>query len=198
MKMTHNCIKCGVKLTDKNWYPSGLKKSDYICKNCKNKVHVDWRKANPDKAKLSSIRSHRADGQLPMSENKECPGYLGVYVNERLLKHYFDDVEVMPFGNPGYDFVCGKGKKVDGKSSCLNKRGSWLFNINHNIITDYFLCVAYDNRDDLNPLHIWLIPGDKLNCLMTASISPSTLHKWAEYEKPIDAVITCCNTMKSH
>lgn len=28
------------------------------------------------------------------------------------------------------------------------------------------------------------------------SISPSTLDKWAEYEKPIDDAIICCNEMK--
>ena len=187
--MAHNCRVCGDELTDDNWKSSRLKKGDYICKKCNKEKNRLYREANPEKAKA---------GQLSMSENKECAAYLGVYVNERLLKHLFNDVEVMPYGNKGYDFVCGKGYKVDGKSSCLRKDGCWAFYINQNTTSDYFLLVAYDNRKDLNPLHIWLIPGHVLNNLTCTSISESTLEKWAEYEKPINEVISCCNTIKSN
>ena len=210
--MSRDCRVCGVELNDKNWYPSQQKSRNCICKEC-NKVQSrvrikkspekererkrSWREANPDKIKAQWTRANRKIGKLPMSENKECSQYLGIYVNERLLKHYFDDVEVMPPNNPGYDFVCNKDKKIDGKSSCLHKDGRWSFNINCNTITDYFFCVAYDNRKDLNLVHIWLIPGDKLNHLKTASISKSTIDKWSEYEQPIDKLSACCDAMKS-
>jgi len=102
----------------------------------------------------------------------------------------------MPYGHPGYDFICNNGKKIDGKSSMTGDKGYWMFTIKHNTTADYFFCVAYDNRDDLNILHIWMLPGDKFNHLSGASISLSTIHKWDEYEQPIDKAIACCDTMK--
>ena len=134
-----------------------------------------------------------------MSENKECSAYLGVYRTERLLRHLFNDVEVMPYGHKGYDFICNNGWKVDAKSSCIRKnRNDWVFNINYNTEADYFFCVAYDNRQDLNIIHVWMLPGDKFNHLTTASISKSTIHKWDEYKKSIDDVVLCCDEIRAH
>ena len=191
------CRKCGVELDEGNWYQSLQKIGSYICNACNTKKSHAWGEENPDKVKESSARHRRKSGQLPISENKECGAYLGIYVFERLLSRFFNDVEVMPYGNIGYDFVCNHGKKIDAKSSCIlkNKNG-WLFNIGNNTIADYFCCVAFDNREDLNPLYMWMLPGDKFNHLITASISPSTLDKWDKYRRPIDGVIACCDDMK--
>ena len=195
--MTYNCIKCGVELDDENWYSSRQKKGDYICKECGVERGRLYRENNPEKYKAYYTRANRDNGHLPFNENKECSSYFGVHINERMLRHLFNDVEVMPYGNRGYDFVCNKGKKVDSKSSCIMKnKNGWAFAINHNTITDYFLLVAYDNRKDLNPLHIWLIPGEKVNHLVGLTISQSTLHKWSEYEQNIDDAIICCDTIK--
>ena len=166
----------------------------------RNKINARvrvWEDANPDKVKASRTKHNRKNGHLPMSENKECSQYLGIHKAERLLKHFFDDVEVMPYGHPGYDFVCKNGKKIDVKSSCTRKTTTrWSFIIDKNTIADYFWCVAFDNREDLNILHIWMLPGDKFNHLTTASISESTLYKWSEYEKPIDEAIICWNEIE--
>ena len=226
-QITRDCRVCEVELNDDNWLSSCQKNGNYICKVCNREYGRAWREANqdevresnrsyreknqedeilrvrlyrknnPEKAKAQSIKQHRKNGSLPMAENKECSAYLGVYTAERLLRHFFNDVEVMPYGNPGYDIVCNKGKKIDSKSCCIikNKNG-WSFHINHNTTADYFCCVAFDNRDDLNPLHMWLLPGDKFNHLTHTSISPSTLDKWAEYEQNIDDIVSCCNTIK--
>ena len=209
--MIHNCRVCEVELDDDNWYLSNQKCRNYICKECVLKNQRLYREANrdkvnaasrlycennPEKAKAKWTRAQRKKGQLPMSKNKECSSYFGVHINERLLKHCFNDVEVMPYGNKGYDFICNKGMKVDSKSSCLTKKGGWSFNIRRNTIADYFLLVAYDNRKDLNPVHIWLLPGDKVNHLTGVSISISNIHKWDEYEQDIDELISCCDTMK--
>ena len=156
-----------------------------------------WAENNPDKVRAGWTKGNRKRGNLPMKENKECSSYLGVHINERLLRHYFNDVEVMPYGNHGYDFICNNGKKIDGKSSCSTKGGRWLFNIKHNIISDFFFCVAYDNREDLNPLHIWMLPGEKFNHRSSASIRPTTIHKWDEYKQDIMGVIICCEEIKS-
>ena len=190
---------CGVELTDENWSPSLRNMNSRICKKCDVQRTRSWAIANRDKVKASWTRYIRKKGHLPYSENKECPQYLGIHIAEELLRHYFNDVEVMPFGNPGYDFICNKGWKVDAKSSCLlkdRKSHTWQFNINRNTIADFFVCVAFDNREDLNVLHVWMIPGEKLNHLMNASIRPSTVHKWDQYKLDIDKVSSCCNEMK--
>jgi len=141
-------------------------------------------------------------GTLPMSENKECAQYFGITVAERLIRHLFKDAIRMPNGNPGYDFICAKDKKIDVKSACItvynnNKNPHWQFDIRKNQVADYFLLIAFNNRADLEPQHQWLIPGHVLNHLTGASISLSTIDKWDEYKQPIEAAQICCNTMKS-
>ena len=209
---TKYCNKCGKVLTDDNWYSSSRKKGDYICKKCHNKqmrlrykknpdkvraYNVRWRKANPEKSKASSIRARRKRGVLPMSENKDSGVYLGIYVNERLIRYHFKEIEVMPHNYPGYDFICNKNMKIDAKSSCLNKNGQWKFHIKRNTEADYFLCVAYDNIDDLNIMHVWMIPGEKVNHLKGLTISSSTVHKWDKYIYDIEGFSSCCNAMKN-
>lgn len=96
-------------------------------------------------------------------DNKKCANYLGIHIAERLLSKIFEDVKRMPYANRGYDFICKRGFKIDVKSSCLSKnRNNWNFHIDNNQIADYFLLLAFDNREDLNPLHIWLIRGDEI------------------------------------
>ena len=197
--MTSNkvCRVCEVELTNENWYLTYQKTYNYICKECECKQRHLWRINNPDKAKAKSTRNSRKRGHLQMSENTECSVHYGVHINERLLKHYFNDVDVMPYGNSGYDFICNNGWKIDGKGSFTGDSGRWKFAINHNTITDYFFCVAYDNRKDKNIVHIWLLPGNKFNHLVSASISKSTIDKWSEYEQPLDKIIACCDSMRT-
>jgi len=210
--MTYNCRVCGVELTDENWYPSFQKRGSRLCKECNiekcrlyyeaNKDKVNARHHlqyinNPEKYKTMVIKNKRKNGILPFDENEKCSSYFGINVVERALRNVYTDVQRMPMNNPGYDFVCNKGKKVDSKGACIRKnRNNWEFNIRRNTIPDYFCCIAFDNREDLNPLHMWMLPGDKFNHLMTASISPNTLDKWSEYEKPVDELITCCNAIR--
>lgn len=132
--------------------------------------------------------------------NSLCTLYLGVVVAERILSEIFNDVCRMPPRNRGFDFICGGGYKIDVKSACTRKmRRSWNFMIRRNAVADYFLCLAFDNRDDLNPIHLWLIPGTEVNHLTTASISEGTVDKWAQYEltDKLDQVISRCNAMRS-
>ena len=197
--MTKYCRveKCGVELTDENWYPSDRKVGSCICKNCRKEQDRSWREKNPEKARAIHTRQNRKNGQLPMNENKDSPAFLGVYVNERLIRFHFNDVEVFPYGHPGFDFICNKNMKIDGKSSCLRKDGRWLFDIGRNTTADYFLCVAYDDREHLNIAHVWLIPGNKVNGCQSISVSPSTVHKWDKYIYDIEGFSSCCNEMKN-
>jgi len=139
-----------------------------------------------------------------MSENKCCASFLGVHVAEQALRDYFEDMKQMPVGNPGYDFICKNGYKIDVKSSVLHKgHGSpmhWAFTIRKNAIADYFFCIGFDDRENLNPLHAWLIPGGKINHLKRFEIVNTTqsIRRWIDYEKPLDKIISACATIIAH
>lgn len=178
------CKKCGEV---KELWGRGM------CHNCCNK---EFHEKNPEYDK----EYRRKHGGKSMEENKDCALFLGVHVAERVLSKVFKDVKRMRNGNKGFDFKCNKGKKIDVKSSTLKYRKNslkyWIFTINKNTTADYFLCLAFDNRKDLNPMHIWLIPGEVLNHLSSATISKSTIPKWKKYEKDVSEVVNCCDTMK--
>lgn len=197
------CKGCG---EDKKHHALGLCRRCYT-KQCSAKYrtnHADeikrYRVTNSDKLANMEARRRRAHGGKPASENKQCPAFLGVHVAERVLSKVFKDVKQMPPNHTGYDFICNKGKKIDVKSACTdtryNQRDSWNFRIRKNKVADYFLCLAFDNREDLNPLHIWLILGHITNHLSRVSISKSRIDKWDEYKLDISKTIICCNNMR--
>jgi hypothetical protein len=141
-----------------------------------------------------------AAGAKPMEENRTCASFLGVHVAERVLRRVFKDVQTMPYGNPGFDFICNKGKKIDVKAACAQHRvdcaDKWLFHTRYNKVPDYFLCMAFDNRIDLTPLYIWLLPASKVNHLSGAGVAATTIHKWDSYRIPIDDVVVCCDNLR--
>ena len=182
--------------------------------NRTEKNHI-WYEKNKDKVKertrqwqsnhpgYSSKRSHELGLQRPISEATESAPYLGVYIAERALSRFFDNIIRMPVNNPGYDFLCGKGKKIDVKSSCLQSNHGipsrrWRFNILKNTTADYFLCLAFNDRNNLDPLHVWLIPGNLVNDHISITVSnfPIGLNRFAEYERPLDKVIACCSELR--
>lgn len=194
------CSLCG---EIKNHEAKGLCKSCYGKKQYKmhkkerNKYNKRWRKNNKG---YSTKWTHLNNKNKPMGENKQCSSYLGVHISEQVLSKVFKNVKMMTYGNKGFDFICNNGFKIDIKSSCRNisndKADYWVFNINKNIIPNYFLCLAFDNRDSLNPEHIWLIPGEDINNKIRTSISESTINKWNKYTLNIDKVINQCNNMR--
>ncbi len=141
--------------------------------------------------------------------NKHCPLYLGVYIAEGVLSKIFDEVQRMSNNTIGYDFICKFGYKIDVKSACLCKN-SWFFTIRRNKIADYFLLVAFDNRNDLNPKHLWLIKcseiivndsrGVALNEKVGLVISDSiySLSKYKKYEQTdkLKKLIRGCDNIK--
>lgn len=185
--MTHNCRVCGdLLVVGENAAQYRIDNHEYICQNCNRKQWSSW--------------NHRAGRCQPMNKNRECTHFLGIHVAEEMLSYVFKKVYRMPFGNPGYDFICGRAYRIDVKSSCRGHDSPhsdrWKFAINKNLIAEYFLCLAFDNRHDLNPEHIWLIPSETINDKIGVGISESRLEKWKEYELPIDKVISCCDSMK--
>lgn len=148
-------------------------------------------------------RLYRVGKSRPMSESRESSAFLGCYVAERALKDVFHNVKQMKYHNHGFDFVCGRGYKVDVKSSCIcneddRVHSRWQFNIYKNTVADYFLCLAFDDRDSLNPLHLWLIPGEDVNYLVRLSISEGSksLATFKKYELPRDNLEKSCLNLR--
>ncbi len=185
--------------------PAGaFHKNQTWCKECKRiwydqnrdaiNIRVrEWRHKN----NALGAQKHPSNLNRPLEEARDSAAWLGVYIAERALYKFFDHVERMPYGNPGYDFVCAKGYKIDVKSSCLHLEGSrqghvyWSFAINYNKIADFFLCLAFDDREELKPMHVWLIPRSRVNGMKHLSIAQSTTNKWIEFEKPLDKISEC-------
>lgn len=184
------CKLCG---EDKKYYAHGL------CRACYVKQYMSKEVNKTHRNEMDRERRYK-NGCKPMADNRSCSSFLGIHIAEQVLSKVFKNVETMPPNNPGFDFICNKGKKIDVKSSCtrVNKLGrrEWGFKINKNTVADYFLCLIFDNRNDLNPLHVWLIPGKLFSKRMGVSLSESTLSKWDEYKIDIDKVTACCNHMR--
>ena len=145
---------------------------------------------------------HATGRNQSMSEAKDSSLYLGVYIAERVLSNHFEHITRMPCNNPGFDYICGRGFKIDVKSACLHhpshRPPRWSITIKKNNIADYFLILLFDNRDDLNPQHLLLVPGYAINdhtgiCISTI---PKYYSKWIKYETPLDKVVACCNAMR--
>lgn len=182
------CNKCNT-IKDTSEFNVHKHRSDGLqvyCKSCMKKIIKDIRENKPD--------------YVPVQCKRYCSNFLGCYIAETVLSSIYENVERMPYGNVGYDFVCAKGYKIDCKAAIITtaKNGSsrWVFAINKNKIADYFLLLGFDNRDNLTPMKCWLIPGHVLNNNVLVGIALSVSDKWKEYEKDIDKVIASCDLMK--
>lgn len=181
--------ECGRKRVLRECLHRGKIEHRYICLPCDSRARRE--------------RKHIRGINQPYQTRKDSSLYLGIHVAERALSRYFEDVVRMPNNNPGFDFICKNGFKIDVKSSCLHVRKKyetmyWHFTIKKNKIPDYFLLLVFNDRENLEPRHIWVVPGNKINHLtnLTITNSDKTLNKWAAYEKPLDKVISCCDKLK--
>jgi hypothetical protein len=170
-----------------------------ICRDCE---HV-YRITRPKSREYYRTRAHITGKNRPIEEARDTGNWLGIYVAERVLSHYFEGITRMPFGNHGFDFICKNGFKIDAKSSCLNHRPHrnqcWHFNTFHNVAADYFLCLAFDDRENMAPMHVWLVPSGVVANKTGFNIIdvPWSLSEWSQYEKPINKVLSCCATFRS-
>lgn len=183
------CDECGM------YRSLTMDKYSDICRNCINRyrsVSISKSQRAPKEPLPDGWQSKLSD--LPI--NKMCPHYLG-YIAEIILSNVYKDVKVMPINNHGYDFICNRGMKIDVKSAATGDKGYWLFAIRKNQIADYFLCIAFNNRDDLyNPVHLWLIPANKVNRFVGLTIRKNTVDKWSKYELPLNKVMSCCDSLR--
>ena len=176
------------------------------CNKCRSSYLLKWAREHPErKREIHNASNYRCGICKPMSESKESSQYLGVYVAERVLRNcgLFQHIEKMPLNHPGIDFRCGKGFGIDVKSSCLHQGrwGSphWAFTIKGNDKADFFMLIGFDDREGLNPLHVWLVPGYLINMQGSLTITNNEigLAKWAKYEQAIGLVASCCDKLKN-
>lgn len=214
------CHACNSKFWDiPRGMPKILVKRCSRCKQTKPRSEFGARRANDDGLQgvcrecrriSCSDSKHRLGYCAPMNESKDCNQYLGICVAERVINNcgMFKTIVKMPNNNPGFDFICNREFKIDVKSACrtfvvrneheLNPW--WTFHIDHNTIADWFVIIAFDDREHLIPLHAWVIPGDKINHLICLTITESerSLEKWRPYERLLDQIDSCCDELRSN
>ena len=138
-----------------------VQQNGFISRSDYNNFLAQRRGFKNDSEYRSHVRYEKGIG-LTMNLNKKCSSYLGMFIAERLLPDIFDSPIMMPHGNKGYDAICKNGYMIDVKSSVLHKNNLWKFDIRKNKIADAFLCIAFDNRINLQVQHIWLMPGNEI------------------------------------
>lgn len=200
---TKTCVDCGMSKPLNNFYKDRKAKDgkQSSCKQCNKKYQEEHQKEIKKYKKewYEHGGGRERRGCQSMYKNKSSTQWLGIVIGERLVKHLFNDVVIMPYKFPDYDIICNKGKKINVKVACITlnrKLPHWQFNIDYNTIADYFILVAFDNRENLNPLYLWMIPGYVLNEKSGTQISPSTIHKWDEWKRDINDAKLCCTEMK--
>lgn len=166
------------------------------CSHCKRLLSEDSfgvDNSRPDHLKVHCKTCQRVmyrelRGDSTYDKHTSCTWYLGVHIAEPMLLEYFGNATRAQPNTVGYDYICSKGYKIDVKASCVIQpkwtSPYWGFGIRRNNIADYFLCIAFDNRTDLNILHTWLIPAlvvvDKL--MLHVGCGTRSQLKYKEYE----------------
>lgn len=200
------CDDCGIyRSSSMNQYHH----ANDLCQSC---ARTGIKIANPAKhtlARRDAMSEARLAPKEPLpngwqsklcdiTDNKECATYLGS-IAEVILSNIYDNVQVMPVQNSGYDVICNRDFKIDIKASATGYKGFWKFAISKNVIADFFLCIAFESRDDLyNPVHLWMIPGSDVNHMVGIRISKSTIDKWSKYKLSLDKLLICCDNLSDN
>lgn len=162
-----------------------------IAKNTGCKNHTEYLDKWAKKRGYNDINDYRNelryinDTRTPLSENKECESYFGVYIVEHVLNKFlptiFDYVKYMKYGNRGFDFICKDPKqefvdrypqlklkrgieyKIQSTARCIDFGTDYFhFPIMYNDMAEYFIFSAWDNRDNLDLLHVWIIHKNEM------------------------------------
>lgn len=167
------------------WTEINRKIRDKTAKNSQCDDYNEYQRSHYKKYQREYRAEQRHKNGISMELNEDCSYYFGVYIGERLFEKWlltiFNDVKKMYANNPRFDFICKDPKyesikkyhqfklydkeyKIQLKLRTLkykNNRIYWDFNIRYND-ADYFILCGFDNRNDLNILHIWLINKDEI------------------------------------
>lgn len=173
------------KLPNK-WLNAGCKTR----KEYKNKCAQDA--GFSDYAERMREYTYKTGKNLPREVNDDCSLWFGEFISQNYVMKTFEDSIKIPSNNPGFDWICKKGQKIDHKGACLKyypwQSPHWSFHIRHNKISDYFILSAWDDKDNLNPLHVWMFhKNDKVRgrkfCEFEEFVVTNTPEKLKELEK---------------
>lgn len=199
--MENICRVCSVPLViGENITKAQRKHNGRLCTLCSRKKTRVYYHKHQDRLNIYRNKLNHCNGVCqPIGKNKNCPTYTNVCVSKKVIAHIFPNTKQIHGNNHGYGVLCVDGTKVSVKTSCREINGKtfrWRFAIRKNHITDYFLLVALDNREDMNIEHVWIVPGDKVNMFVGTSITTSNLQKWDDYRIDMDRIDSCCNVLK--
>lgn len=123
----------------------------------------DWakKKGYKDINDYNKERYYNRGDHTPAEELDKGPFYFGIYIAEKYIIKTFDNPKHMPPNNPGFDWICKNGHKIDCKACCLAE-DKFHFNVRWNNIAGYFVLSAWDNVESLNPLHVWIFYKDDI------------------------------------
>lgn len=162
--------------------------------------------------------AHDTGRSISMSENKDCASWLGVNEGEPLfekfLKKIFEYVEKTDYLDGGIDFNCKKPRqefinkyphlelnKLRDEECTLQLRircltfykncdwSGWKFNLDNNN-SDFTILCGYDNRDNLEPVHIWMFYKNNIirneefwkKKFLTITDTPNSIKQFEKFE----------------
>lgn len=138
-----------------------------------------------------NLCNYKNNKRTPLPDNKDCASNLGVHIGENVFKifleKFFEEVSgsARCSHDGGIDFICknprkdfiekyphlklkrNKEYKIQLKVRCL-RYNHWDFLLYSRYSKDYipdidyFILCAFDNRDNLNPLHVWIFKNDNI------------------------------------
>lgn len=124
-----------------------------------------------DEAERTKIKGWERGKHRSMEENKDCPVYFGVCIGEKYVSKTFDNPKMMPYGNPGYDWECKNGLKIQHEARCLCKSDyatdgtnpQFKFtHIDYNKVADVFILSGWKDRESLEPLLVLVFKKDDI------------------------------------
>lgn len=138
---------------------------------------LEWRNAQAqkigfdDEAERKKISNWERGIQRPIDEAKDSSSYFGVCIGEKYVSQTFDNPKMMPYGNPGYDWECKNGLKIQHEARCLCRseyatdgtNPQFKFtHIDYNKVADVFILSGWKDRKSLEPLHVWAFYKDDI------------------------------------
>lgn len=94
---------------------------------------------------------HETGRNLPKEFDEDCSRYFGEFIAENYIIKTFENPVRMPPNNPGFDWLCKKGEKIQCKARCLK------YESGHSPRWSYRLA---DNRGNFNETADWFILSD--------------------------------------